>query len=85
MLQTGVVPLVQFVDRGVDVPAITQVCQCPSINQATKHAEFPQIQYIVKVVDMPVSMQRQVPQIQTPSKTWKSCWRSSSGQLWVSL
>ena len=37
----------------------------PSINQETKHAEIPQIHYIDKVVvDMPVVMQRQVPQIQ---------------------
>ena len=42
----------------------------PSINKVIKHAEFPQIYDIDKVVvDMPVVMQRQVPQIQTVSKT----------------
>ena len=40
------------------------------INQVTKHAEFPQTQIIDKVVvDTPVVMQRQVPQIQSVSKT----------------
>ena len=42
----------------------------PSNNQVTKHAEFPQIQYIDKViVDTLVVWQRQVPQIQTTGKT----------------
>ena len=35
----------------------------------TKHAEIPQTLYIDKVVDMLVVMQRQVPRIQTLSKT----------------
>ena len=35
------------------------MCQClrPSINQVTKHAEFPKIYHIDKVVDSPVVMQ----------------------------
>ena len=40
------------------------------INQVTVHAEFPQTQYIDKVVvDLPVVMQRQVPRIRTVLKT----------------
>ena len=35
------------------------------INQVTMHAECPQICYIDKVVDTPVVMQRQVPQVQS--------------------
>ena len=40
----------------------------PSINQVTKHAEFPQNFYIDKSVDIRVVMQRQVPRIQTANK-----------------
>ena len=48
----------------------SSMCQCLSIlllecNQVTKHAEFPQIYYIDKLVDMLVVMQRMVPRIQT--------------------
>ena len=51
------------------------MCQClaarsPSINQVTKHAEFPQTLYIGNVVvEMPVVRQRKVPQIRTASNT----------------
>ena len=41
----------------------------PSINQETKHAEFPQICYIDKIVDTLVVMQQQVPRIRTVLKT----------------
>ena len=50
------------------------MCQCliarsPSINQVTKHAEFPQTLYIGKVVvEMLVVMQRMVPRIRTGLK-----------------
>ena len=37
----------------------------PSINQATKHAWIPQNVYVDTVVDMPVAMHQQVPQVQT--------------------
>ena len=37
----------------------------------TKHAEIPQTLYVDKVVDTPVVMARQVPQIQTVLKTGK--------------
>ena len=44
----------------------------PSINQVTKHEEIPQIYDIDKgVVDVPVVMQRQVPQIQIQT-VWKT-------------
>ena len=51
------------------------MCQClvarsPSINQVTQHVEFPQTLYIDKVVvEMPVVMQRKVPQNRTVLKT----------------
>merc|ERR1711916_268845 len=38
-------------------------------NQVTKQVEIPQIQYIDKVVDVPVVMQRQLPTIQKVQKT----------------
>ena len=51
------------------VPATMQVRQSPSINQVTKHAEIPQTHYVDKAVDMPVAMQRQVPQFRAVLKT----------------
>ena len=54
------------------------MCQCLSINQNTKHAEFPQT-YVDKVVDTPVEMARQVPWIQTVLKTRKVPQSSQSG------
>ena len=63
VLKTGKAPLAQFTGSVVDVPVISQ------INQVTKHAVFPQIQYIGKVIAaVPVVIQRQVPHIQT---SWK--------------
>ena len=49
----------------------SSMCQClrRSINQVTKYAKIPQIQYIDKVVDMRVMLQRQVLQIQGVLKT----------------
>ena len=41
----------------------------PSLNQATKHVEIPQTQYIDHVVDVPGVMLRQIPQLQTVAKT----------------
>ena len=47
-------------------------CESP-VNQVTKHAEFPQTLYIDNVVvEMPVVMQKKVPQIQTVLRTVES-------------
>ena len=43
-----------------------------SLNQATKHVEIPQKQYIYKVAMMVVVVQRQVPQSQTVAKVGRS-------------
>ena len=51
------------------------------MNQVTKHAETPQIQHIDKVVDAPVGMQRQVPQIQTVLETMASPMVQSVGRV----
>ena len=40
-----------------------------AIKQATKHVDFPQPHYTDKFVEVPVAMQRQVPQVQTLPKT----------------
>jgi len=64
------------------VPAVTQrlvphiqivlkTGEAPSINQVTKHVEFPQTQYACKVVAVPLVIQRLVPQIQIVLKTVK--------------
>ena len=39
------------------------------INQATKHVEVPQAQFLDKAGDMPVVVQRQIPMVQTVQKT----------------
>ena len=41
----------------------------PSIKQVTKRAYFPRTQYIDKIVDLPVVMQRMVPRLPTSWKT----------------
>ena len=77
--QLAEIPQNLYVDTVVDMPVVIQrqvpqiqtarkTVYVPSINEVTKHAEFPQI-YIDKVVDSPVVMQRKVPQIQTVLKT----------------
>ena len=58
VLKTGEARLAQFIGK-VDMPVIRQ------ISQVTKHVKIPQIQKI----DVPVVMQRQVPQFQAVLKT----------------
>ena len=53
---TGEAPRLPFISKVVDVP---------SINQATKYAWIPRIMHVDTVVDMPVVMHQQVPQVQT--------------------
>ena len=52
------------------VPQV-QTVPNPSINQVTKHADIPQKQYIDIAAAVPIVIQRQVPRIQTVSKTVK--------------
>ena len=47
------------------VQAVLKTGDVPSINQGTKLAWIPQTQNVDDVVDMPVVVQRQVPQVQT--------------------
>ena len=42
-----------------------QIRNIDEARQVTKHAEIPQTYYVDHVVDMPVVMQRQVPQVQS--------------------
>ena len=56
--KTGEVPQTQLIDRFVP----------PAISQVTKHVEIPLIKYIIKVIAVPIVIQRQVPQFPTVAK-----------------
>ena len=60
-----------FIDKVLAVVPVVMQRQVllPSLNQVTKHVEFPQTQYTGKVVAVPVVIQRQVPQTHGVLKT----------------
>ena len=62
---------------GVEKPQIMkQTWQKPiiqdKINQVTRHVEVPQVQFLNKVDEMPVDVQRQIPMVPTVQKTMET-------------
>ena len=62
------IPQVQYIDKTVDVPAVTQN-QVLTIQNVQKTVEVPHVQYTDRIVGLPVMTQRQVHTIQTVQKT----------------
>merc|ERR1719356_2168210 len=76
------VPSVQKVQK-----VVQQQRHVPSIQKVQKTVEVPQVQYIDRVVDVPVVKQRQVPSVQKIQKTvgstspiHRSCCRCACGE-----
>merc|ERR1712196_350581 len=61
------VPQIQYVDEVVEVP-VTKQRQVPMVQTVQRPVEVPQVQIIDEVVDVPVTKQRHVPQVQTVEK-----------------